>query len=122
MLKTNSKEYMSNIESYIFDCIENEDQELLTIQEKLTYLFSEFKRVADYPANLHNIPNNTERLADYLQGLPFSFEFSNYNILLIAAKLHNIDVIPENKEDIIINGYWLHLATKLFQLKNKYNV
>lgn len=122
LLNTATKEYKTNMEAYIFDCINNEDQELNSIQDKIAYALSEFDRVANYPANLHNIPNQTERMADYLQGLPFDFAFSYDEILKDAAKLHNLGSIPKKKEDVIINNWFNHIATHIFKLATKYDI
>lgn len=122
LLNTNTKEYKRNIEAYIFDCINNEDKELLSIQDKLSYVISEFERVANYPANLHNIPNRIDRMADYLQGLPFDFAYDYNNILKDAAILHNLGSIPKNKEDAIINNWFIHISSNIFKLCDKYNI
>jgi hypothetical protein len=122
LLRTNTNEYKRNMEAYIFDCINNEDEELLSIQSKLEYVISEFKRVANYPSNIHNIPNNINRMADYLQGLPFDFAFDYVDILKHSALLHNLGSIPKNKEDTIIKGWFNHIASNIFKLCDKYNI
>lgn len=122
LLKTTTKEYKRNIEGYIFDCINSEDIELLSIQDKLSYLIKEFERVANYPHNLRKFPNKVHRMADYLQGLPFDFAFDYCDILKVASNLHNLGSIPKNKEDIIINGWFNHLSINIFKLCDKYNI
>ena len=122
LLKTNSKEYKRNIEAYIFDCINCEDKNLDSIQLKLEYALYEFNRVANYPYNLKMFPNKTDRMADYLQGLPFDFAYDNYDILKVSANLHNLGSIPTNKEDTIINNFFKHIASNIFKLANKYNI
>ena len=122
LLKTNSNEYKRNIEGYIFDCINCEDKELDSIQLKLEYALSEFNRVANYPYNLKMFPNKIDRMADYLQGLPFDFAHDNYDILKVSANLHNLGSIPTNKEGIIINAWFKHIASNIFKLANKYNI
>ena len=122
LLKTNSKEYKRNIEAYIFDCINCEDKNLDSIQLKLEYALSEFNRVANYPYNLKMFPNKIDRMADFLQWLPFDFAYDNYDILKVSANLHNLGSIPTNKEDIIINNWFKHIASNIFKLANNYNI
>ena len=122
LLKTNSKEYLRNIEAYIFDCINCEDKNLGSIQLKIEYVLNEFNRVANYPYNLKMFPNKIDRMADYLQGLPFDFAYNNYDILKISSNLHNLGSIPTNKEDIIINNWFKHIASNIFKLADKYDI
>ena len=89
-------------------------------KSKIDYLFEEFERVANHPYNLKKFPNEQDRMADYLMGLPFCFEFENYKILQLAEKLHECK-LTEKQEDIILKNYWNHLAFKILQLKRKLN-
>ena len=120
MLRTNTRQYIGNINKYILDCIENPDEEITSAQGKINYLFNEFERVANYPNNIRNIPNRQDRLADYLMGLPFNFDFSNYNILQVAKKLHESE-IPEDMEEVIICDWWKHLAYFILKLGATYD-
>ena len=76
-LDTSKKEYKEKLDNYIYDCIENCDVELSN-DEKIIYFMSEFDRVANYPNNIKHHPNIVDRIDDYLMGLPFNFDFSNY--------------------------------------------
>jgi len=109
----------SKVYSYIMDCIEDPDTELETPKDKIDYVFIEFNRVANYPYNLQRIPNNQARLADYLMGLPFGFDFANYRILELAKEWGGL---PENatkkQEDRILDNYWSFMALQLLQIKN----
>ena len=67
-------------------------------------------------------PNKIDRMADYLQGLPFDFAYNNYDILEVSANLHNLGSIPTNKEDTIINNWFKHIANNIFKLANNYNI
>ena len=116
--------YKEDIFPYILDCIESEDHNLETPEQKLQYLYDEFKRVAVYPHNLQKFNSNyTAMMADYLQGLPFHFEFENYKILRLAKRWGSI---PENateaQEDKILENYWNFLANNIFKLIRKYKI
>jgi len=120
MKNTNSKEYKEKFNEYILDCIEIPNANRVTSKDKIDFLFSEFERVANYHNNLKKFPNEQDRMADYLQGLPFSFEFENYKILQLAEKLHECK-LTDKQEDVILKNYWKHLAFKILQLKRKLN-
>lgn len=80
-MKSNSKQVREQIKQHIIDCVLDENGKTFsTFEEAKSRLISEFKRVANYPNNLHNFPNDQDRFSDYLNGLPFNFEFTNYEI------------------------------------------
>ena len=113
-MKTNSKRYQANMDKYLFDCINSEDTELKTLQQKIAYAMDCFHSF-DSPFNQRRIPNLQERLADFLQGLPFSFDYWNDDILKVVAKLHEVGKVPANKEQIVIDGYYKHLAYNILK-------
>jgi len=117
-LDTNKNEYKEKLDNYIYDCIENYDVELSN-DEKIIYFMSEFDRVANYPNNIKHYPNTLDRIDDYMMGLPFNFDFSNYDKLQIVSKLHGVDKIPENKEDSVIENFNKHIAMRILKLHEK---
>ena len=117
-LDTNKKEYKEKLDNYIYDCIENYDVELSN-DEKIIYFMSEFDRVANYPNNIKRYPNIVDRIDDYLMGLPFNFDFSNYYKLQIVSTLHGVDKIPEDKEDSLIENFNKHIGMRILKLHEK---
>ena len=117
-LDTNKKEYIMKLDNYIYDCIENRDVELSN-DEKIIYFMSEFYRVANHPSNIKRYPNTLDRIDDYMMGLPFNFDFSNYDKLQIVSKLHGVDKIPENKEDSVIENFNKYIAMRILKLHEK---
>lgn len=129
LLRTNGKEYGKNIEDYIFDCIDLDyfelNEEPKDKKEILQLVYNEIKKISFYPNNLKRFKNNKcDIISDHLKGLPsyFNIDFENYIILEVVAKLHNIDKLPANKEDIILENWFPHISTKFLQLCNKYGV
>ena len=116
MRNTKTKEYKAKIFNYILDCIDSEDIELKTPKEKIDHFFERFESEFNYKNNRLRHPNFQDRIANYLMGLPFNFEFENYKILQLAEELHNCK-LTEKEEDKIIEKYWSHLAFKIIQLK-----
>jgi len=123
LMKTNTKKYKANIQKAILDAISFEDvQDVeLTNRQKVDYLLADFRNQANYKFNMKRLPNEQDRLADWLQGLPsgINLPYSNYDILQFAAKMHEVDKIPEDKEDLIIAGYWKHIAFHILKLETK---
>ena len=114
LMKTNSKRYQANMDKYLFDCINSEDLELKTLQQKIAYAMECFNNY-DSPFNQRRFPNLQARFADFLQGLPFAFDYWNDDILRAVAVLHEIDKVPENKEQVVLNNYYSHLAYNILK-------
>lgn len=95
-LSTNSKEVKEAIKRHILECVYNyEEKTFNTLQEAKKHLNSEFERVAGHAYNLKKFPNNQDRFADYLSGIPFWFEFETYKI---EEFLNGLGINPEGKE------------------------
>lgn len=79
MRRSNKKEVIELIRQHIKECVHDDNyEEFPTFKKAASRLAAEFSRVANYPNNKHRIPNEQERFKDYMQGLPFSFEFMYY--------------------------------------------
>lgn len=123
LLKTNSKVYRERIYTFLLESIEFEDLEgaEITNRQKIDYFFSEFESIANYPNNIRKFPNEQNRLADYLQGLPSSLQipFYNYDILNLVKELHGVKELTEKQEDTILANYWNHISFMLISLRKK---
>jgi hypothetical protein len=95
-MRTNSKEVRAKIRNHILECVydENENQ-YKTFEQARDKLISEFDRVSGYNDNKVRIPNHQERFSDYLQGLPYRFEFRSEDI---KDFLNGLGINPNNKE------------------------
>ena len=95
-MRTNSKEVREQIRKHILDCVcDAEENYYSNIDDAAQRLTDEFRRVADHPYNLKKLPVNQERFSDYLNGLPFSFHYSFYDI---AQYLNSLGINPTNKK------------------------
>lgn len=96
-VSTNSKVVKDSIRNHILECVYdyNTEETFKTIEESKSYLYSQFNAVAGHEYNLKTYPNEQDRFADYLGGLPFHFEFENYKI---EEFLNSLGINPENKE------------------------
>lgn len=119
--RTNSKAYRSNVFRFILDRIEFDNVSELTDRQKVEYLLAHFESEAGYKYNVQRFPNRQELLAQWLMGLPsyINLPFANYEILQEVAKLHEVEQVPPNKEDVILNNYWQHMAFMILTLNEK---
>lgn len=111
--RTNSKAFKAKIREYLVDSISEEQCADTSPEARMRWLSSEFDRVANYPFNLKKIPNEYERMADYLAGLPTGIDYENYRILKVAAEWHGMkwgDTLDDKQAERIIEGWFLLLG------------
>jgi len=95
-MKTNSKQVKEQIRQHVLDCVYDvEENTYPTFEGAKNRLLSEFDRVANHKWNVNRLPNNQERFSDYLNGIPFHFEYENEGI---KDYLNGLGINPENKE------------------------
>lgn len=96
-LTTNSKEVKTAIRQHILECVYdyNTEQNFETFEQAKEYLYSEFKRVANYSYNLKRFPNEQERFSDFMGSAIFWFEFETYKI---EEFLNSLGINPEGKK------------------------
>lgn len=95
-MKSNSKEVRAKIKQHILDSVTDVNGNNYTdLKEACNRLNNEFDRVANHPHNLNRFPNNQERFADYLNGIPFGFEYDNYSI---EQYLNSLGLNPDDKK------------------------
>ena len=119
-MKTNSNAYCEAFERYALCCIEDADNgaDFDDITDCLTYAIERYRSEYDLPSNRERKPNNQDRLADYLQGLPFHFAFANNDILAVYKALHGEECQASKRETIIL-GWWQHLALMLERIAKR---
>ena len=95
-IRTNSIVVREQVKKHILECVLDENENEFNIFPLLQdYVRSEFNRVANYPNNLKRIPNKQDRFSDYLNGLPFSFEYYYDGV---KDFLNGLGINPTNKE------------------------
>jgi hypothetical protein len=91
--RTNSNHVRGLIRAHIMESVtDGEGDQFPTLTDAAAHVRAEFERVAGYPANLRRFPNTEERFADYLGGLPYSFEFYDN---AIAEFLDGLGINPQ---------------------------
>ncbi len=122
-MKTNSKKYLQNIQSYILERIDGTDYEVKTEtkEQKIQYLFDCFESEYNYAYNKHRYPNLQTRLANWLSGLPSCIDlpFSNYDIIKLSKTLLEVDTLPQKTEERILANYWNHMSYHILKLNKQ---
>ena len=95
-LKVTMKPVKLAVQKHILECVyDYNEKEFSTLEDACNHLNSEFIRVSGHANNLKRYPNHVERFIDYLQGIPFHFEYSNCGI---ENFLNSLGINEEKKE------------------------
>ena len=117
-MRMNNKKVKEQIKQHILDCVYDVNGNgYNTFDEAANRLISEFKRVANHKYNLHMLPNNQDRFSDYLMGLPFHFEYTNYGI---QDYLNGLGINPINKDFDSTKSNHLYHYLIWKEINNKY--
>jgi hypothetical protein len=125
MLRTNSKKYIANIENYLIDAIYTEEHktEATTDAQKIAFLMSCYDSEFNHKYNAIRYPNEQQRFANWLAGLPsaISIPFYYNDIIELAKQLQEVDVYSEKTEQRICENYFNFMAYHILKLNNKLN-
>jgi len=95
-LRTNSMAVRDQIKKHILECVTDpEGNGYLDVADASNRLYNEFDRVANYWQNEKRFPNMGKRFSDFLNGLPFSFEYSYADI---ENYLNSLGINPDGKK------------------------
>ena len=126
MLRTNSKKYLSNIQNYLIGAVNTEDYTYLKTvipAEKIAFVMSCYDLEFNHKFNQARYPNDQQRFANWLAGLPsaISIPFYDRDIIDLAKTLQNVESYTKRQEEVIINNYFNHIAYHILKLNNKLN-
>jgi len=127
MLRTNSKKYLSNIQNYLIDAINTEDHttEATTHAEKLDFVMACYNEEFNHKYNQARHPNEQDRFANWLAGLPsvLNIPFYNDDIVKLAKQLQEVETYPNEKNTTknIIDNYFNFMAYHILKLNSKLN-
>jgi len=125
MLRTNSKKYLSNIQNYLIDAIYTEDHktEAITDAQKLAFVMSCYNSEFNHKYNAIRYPNEQERFANWLAGLPsvLDIPFKYDGVLKLAKQLQEVETYNEKTEQRICENYFNFMAYHILKLNQKLN-
>ena len=120
MLRTNSKKYLQNVQSFILDSVSGLDYNVKTDtpSEKMAFLWDCFNKEYNYQNNVLRYPNIKTRFANWLSGLPsvIDLPFTNYEILETSKKLLETDNLTAIQEDKILANYYNFMSYHVLKL------
>lgn len=129
MTRTNTKEFMNIVTTYIIDAISWDGYDIdlseATDKEKLQFVADRFDNQYNYPQNKIIFPNIQDRLADWLKGLPsvINIDFENYRILELAREWGTLEEhANERQEDKIIANWFNFISFKILQVMRKHDI
>ena len=107
--------------NYLLDSINTEIGENVTDKEKINFVFDTFNNEYNDAYNKRRYPNECERLANYLRGLPscIHIAFSDYDIIQIG-KSWGYCKTPKQEANFV-NNWWSVMAFRLIQMRNVLN-
>lgn len=106
---------------YVLDCIQSDEVELTTDKERIEYFFRMFGVEGDCENKRRLCPNEQERIAQYLRGLPSccGIAYANYDIVQIGKSWGYI-LDTERKENEFCERWFNVMALRLMQIRDKY--
>lgn len=121
----NNKRYGEQF-AYVLDAIYAESEETgeeitsqLTDKQKVEWVFRQFDIEFNYDYNKKRYPNEQERLANYLQGLPscINIAFSDYDIKQLGKSWGYCKT--EKKAAEFVGRWFSVMAFRLLQLRDR---
>jgi len=117
MTKLHHTQYKKNYRNYILSCINSEDCELKTDQDKIKHLFNRF--YSEYSWNIKRVGKKAA-LSEWLSGLAIDIEYYNDDIIKLAIDLGSIDNNPSEKlQEKVLSGYWDFMANMILNLERE---
>lgn len=107
--------------AYVLDCIQSDEVELTTDKERIEYFFRMFSIEGDCEYKRKMCPNEQERIAQYLRGLPSCcrIAFTDYNIKEVG-KSWGYALDTERKANEFCERWWSVIASRLMQIRDRY--
>ena len=112
---------------YVLDCIRNssratdEGREFVTDADALGFFFECFDAEFNYQANKRRFPCLSERIGDYLRGLPSccDIDYWNEDILKLGLKWGVLDSIEGRKADKFVENFFTVCGLRICQAAKK---
>jgi hypothetical protein len=133
MLRTNSKKYIANIQNYLINAINTEDFKIIKNNsglipfnedaQKIAFVMSCYESEFNHKYNQSRHPNEQDRFANWLAGLPsvLNIPFYNDDIINLAKELQEVETYAEKMEQRICENYFIFMAYHILKLNKKLN-
>lgn len=106
--------------AYILDCIHSDEVKLTTDKERIEYFFRMFSMEGDCDYKRRVYPNEQERIAQYLQGLPSCCGVAyTYHDITALGESWGYDLDTERKANEFCERWWSVIALRLMQIRDR---
>ena len=113
------------MQNYLIDAINTEDHttEATTEAEKIAFVMNCYNSEFNHKYNQARHPNDQERFANWLAGLPsvISLPFYYNDIIELAKELQEVDTYTQKMKDRVCENYFNHMAYHILKLNAKLN-
>jgi hypothetical protein len=125
MLRTNSKKYLNNIQTYLINAIDSDgyENQPTTDKAKVSFLVDCYNSEYNHAYNVKMYPNEQIRFANWLSGLPsvLNIPFYPSSILELSKELQEVETYDQKTKDKICNNYFNFMAYHILKLNQKLN-
>lgn len=126
MLKTNSKKYLNNIQTFLLDSVDTQGYGIISYDleasEKIAFVMDCYNSEFNHDYNVKQYPNEQDRFANWLAGLPqcISIPFYYSGIIALSKRLLEADTLSEKMKDRICENYFQHMAFHILKLHSNF--
>lgn len=107
--------------AYVLDCIHSDEVELTTDKERIEYFFRMFGMEGDCDYKRRMYPNEQERIAQYLQGLPSCCSVAyTYHDIIALGESWGYDLATERLANNFCERWFNIIALRLMQIRDRY--
>ena len=125
MLRTNSKKYLNNIQTYLINAIDSDgyENQPTTDKAKVSFLVDCYNSEYNHAYNVKMYPNEQIRFANWLSGLPsvLNIPFYPSGILELAKELQEVETYDQKTKDKICENYFNFMSYHILKLNSKLN-
>ena len=125
MLRTNSKKYLNNIQTYLINAIDSDgyENQPTTDKAKVSFLVDCYNSEYNHAYNVKMYPNEQIRFANWLSGLPsvLNIPFYPSSILELSKELQEVETYDQKTKDKICDNYFNFMAYHILKLNQKLN-
>jgi len=120
-MKLHHTKYKTNYKRYILDCVNNENDTLITDDEKIEYIFNRFYKEYYY-GNIALRYGKQKAMSMWLSGLALDLPYYNGEIIELAENMGSIEENPSEKlQNKVLENYWEFMANVILGFEPKTN-
>ena len=121
MKNTNTKEFRAMMFAYLADATPDDEGVLETERDKAQRIKDKFTSEYDHAYERQRTPNEQQRIAGWLAGLPLMIDYANGDIIERCEEWHGVKLDDKQAERVVSN--WFHfMAMQVLKMWKHHNV